>query len=408
MSIYKPAKSRFYQYDFRYKGKRYTGSTGVETMRKAEAVERHIRGEVALGLHDDQAGMTLDQAAGQWWAEVGQHLKTGKVKAFAIKPDSRLSNPRSADAEMPLSDVERRLEIVLRLLGKDTRLVELSTRKIAQAIEKRRGETYAKAKDRPGKPAKRYPVSNATVNADIIVTLRRIMLRAETVWEVKPMPKIDWKALKLPEPTPEIRLYGAKQQAAWLAECDDATRIPLRLLLTYGLRLNELFFPPDAFLPGEGEQGPRLAINKRKRGVMLLPLRQDDGREIAARVGRAQAACLSTVWFEEIVIPACGRRPERVILEPMTYYGLQTRIRSAAKRAGIDMARVIHGARHHAGTVILGRTGNLKLTQQLLGHADIKSTLRYAHALEADLRSALEEASAPEERSSGRSSKRKG
>lgn len=390
MSLYKPAKSRFYQYDFRYKGKRYTGSTGVETLRKATEVERKIRGDVALGLHDDQAGMTLDEAAGQWWAEVGQHLKTGKVAAFATKPDNVKSNPRSTEAPTPLSDVERRLEIVLRLLGKDTRLVDLSTRRVAQAIEKRRGETYTKAKDRPGKPAKRYPISNATVNADIIVTLRRIMLRAETVWEVKPMPKIDWKALKLPEPTAEIRLYSADQQATWLVECDEATRAPLRLLLTYGLRLNELFFPPEAFLPGEGKQGPRLAINKRKRGVMLLPLREDDGRDIAARVGRAQAAGLVTVWFEEIVIPACGRRPERTILEPMTYYGIQTRIRSAANRAGIKLSRVIHGARHHAGTVMLRKTGNLKLTQQLLGHADIKSTLRYAHALEADLRSALE------------------
>ncbi len=54
--------------------------------------------------------------------------------------------------------------------------------------------------------------------------------------------------------------------------------------------------------------------------------------------------------------------PERTLLEPMTYYGLQTRIRSAAKRAGIKLSRVIHGARHHAGTVMLGKTGNLKLT----------------------------------------------
>jgi hypothetical protein len=39
---------------------------------------------------------------------------------------------------------------------------------------------------------------------------------------------------------------------------------------------------------------------------------------------------------------------------------------------------------------MLAKTGNLKLTQQLLGHADIKSTMRYAHALEADLRLALD------------------
>jgi hypothetical protein len=365
MSVYKPAKSRFYQYDFRYKGKRYTGSTGVETMRKAEAVERHIRGEVALGLHDDQAGMTLDQGAGQWWEEVGKHLRTAK-------------------------DVERRLETLLRLMGKDTRLIDINTRKVSVAIEKRRGETYQKAPDKPGKPAKRYPVANATVNADIISPLRRILRRAETVWEVKPIAKIDWKALTLAEPEPEIRLYTADQRAAWIGQCDPVAGQALEYLLRYGLRLNELFFPPAAYLPADEFSGPRLAINKRKRGVMLLPLREDDGRDVAARVGRAQAAELETIWFEEKVIPACGKRLEKIILEPLTYYGLQARLRSAAKRAGINMARVIHGARHHAGTVMLGKTGNLKLTQQLLGHADIKSTLRYAHALEGDLREALE------------------
>jgi integrase len=365
VSLYKPAKSRFYQYDFRYKGKRYTGSTGVETLRKAEAVERHIRGEVALGLHDDQAGMTLDQGAGQWWEEVGKHLRTAR-------------------------DMERRLETLLRLIGKDTRLVEITTRKVSVAIEKRRGETYQKAPDKPGKPAKRYPVANATVNADIISPLRRIMRRAETVWEVKPIAKIDWKALTLKEPEPEVRLYTADQRAAWIGQCDPVAARALEYLLRYGLRLNELFFPPAAYLPADEFAGPRLAINKRKRGVMLLPLREDDARDVAARVGRAQAAELETIWFEEKVIPACGKRPEKIILEPLAYYGLQARLRSAAKRAGINMARVIHGARHHAGTVMLGKTGNLKLTQQLLGHADIKSTLRYAHALEGELRAALE------------------
>lgn len=366
MSVYKPAKSRFYQYDFRYKGKRYTGSTGVETVRKAEEVERKIRGDAALGLYDDQAGMTLDQGAGQWWSEVGKHLRTAK-------------------------DMERRLETLLRLLGKDTRLVDINTRKVSVAIEKRRGETYQKAPDKPGKPAKRYPVANATVNADIISPLRRILRRAETVWEVKPIGKIDWKALCLPEPEPEIRLYTADQRAAWIGQCDPVAGKMLEYLLRYGLRLNELFFPPTAYLPADEFAGPRLAINKRKRGVMLLPLREEDARDVAARVGRAVATELETIWFEEKVLPACGKRPEKITLEPLTYYGFQARLRSAAKRAGIHMARVIHGARHHAGTVMLGKTGNLKLTQQLLGHADIKSTLRYAHALEGDLRAALEE-----------------
>lgn len=361
MSVYKPAKSRFYQYDFQYKGKRYTGSTGVATMRKAEDVERKVRADVALGLYDDQAGMTLDEAAGQWWEEVGKHLRTAR-------------------------DVERRLEILLRLMGPETRLVDITTRKVSVAIEKRRSETFQKAPDRPGKPAKRYPIKNATVNGDIIGMLRRILRRAETIWEVKPIPKISWRALTLKEPEPEVRLYTEAQQQAWLDQCDPVTHTALSLLLTYGLRLGELFFPPSAFDPS----GPRLVINKRKRGALMLPLRQDHADDIAARVAVANNEGLETVWFEELVIPAAGKRERRVMYIPLTYGGIQARMRTAAKRAGLTMPRLIHGTRHHAGTMMLAKSGNLKLAQQLLGHADIKSTMRYAHAMDGALRNVLE------------------
>lgn len=386
MSVYQRGDSPWWHYDFKYKGQRYSGSTGVETRRKAEAVERKIRQDVALGLYGSAAAMTLDEAAGRWWAEVGQHLTTGKPKALAAAGRGRAKGDKP-----PVSDVERRLEILLRLLGPETRLVDLTTSKVSVAIEKRRGETYQKAPDREGKPARRYPVSNATVNADIIISLRRIMKRAEAVWGVAPMPSIDWKALRLKEPEPEIRIYSADQRQAWVRECDPVAAKALEYLLRYGLRLQELFFPPDAYIPADEFAGPRVAINKRKRGVMLLPLREDDSRDVAARVGRAQAAGLDTIWFEELVIPPVGDRPERVILEPVSYYGMQARLRSAAKRAKINAARVIHGARHHAGSVFLAKTGNLRLAKDLLGHADIKSTMRYAHALESALRAALED-----------------
>ncbi|WP_421736414.1 tyrosine-type recombinase/integrase [Caulobacter sp.] len=361
MTVYLRGTSRFWAYDFVYKGRRYTGSTGVETRRKAEEVERKVRGDAALGLYDDQARMTLDDAAGRWWAEVGQELGSAV-------------------------DVERRLEILLRLIGKDTRLVDITTRTVAKAVERRRRETYTKAPDKPGKPAKRYALANATVNADIIMSLRRILRRAKTVWEVKPLAEIDWRALTLPEPEPEVRLYSAEQCAAWLEQCDAPARLALHMLLTYGLRLGELFFKLDAFIP----EGPRLVLNKRKKGAHLLPLRVDDGSQIAARASRAATAKFDTIWFDEVRHPSRGMRPGKIELRALTYYGLQARLRGAAKRAGIKLPRLIHGARHHAGTTMLSKSGNLRLTQQLLGHADIKSTMRYAHALETDLRAALE------------------
>jgi integrase len=70
---------------------------------------------------------------------------------------------------------------------------------------------------------------------------------------------------------------------------------------------------------------------------------------------------------------------------------MAARLRSAARRAGLGaLPRLIHGARHHAGTDFLRSSKNLKLTQRLLGHKDIQSTMRYAHALDDDLIAALE------------------
>ena len=49
-----------------------------------------------------------------------------------------------------------------------------------------------------------------------------------------------------------------------------------------------------------------------------------------------------------------------------------------------------HDLRHTAATRLLRATGNLKVTQQYLGHADIGMTARYAHATTADVRDAVE------------------
>lgn len=366
MTVYQTKKSPYWQYDFQLKGKRYHGSTGVETKRAAEQFERNQRTKAALGELDDDQDMDLDLAGGRWWEEVGKH--------------------RASAAQL-----EHRLAIASRLIGPKTKIRDITTKSISIAIEIRRGEGYTRAKDRPavdGKPgqrAKRYALANATVNADVAKPLQRVLNRARKVWQIKNLPEIDWAQLALPEPEQEIRLYTGAQQAAWSAACDATSRYALRMLLTYGLRFGELFFPPEAFIP-DAPGGPVLAINKRKKGVLYMPLRTDDARQIAARVGQAQAAGLNSTMIER----GAGRKVVEV-----NRYALASRIRVAAKRAGLVMPRLIHGTRHHVGTSILAETGDLKLTQQALGHADIKSTLRYAHAMTDKLRAALNSRNSP-------------
>ena len=49
-----------------------------------------------------------------------------------------------------------------------------------------------------------------------------------------------------------------------------------------------------------------------------------------------------------------------------------------------------HDFRHDFGTKLLRATGNLKLTQKAMNHRDIRTTLRYAHVLDAEVAEALE------------------
>lgn len=370
VSVYKPQNSPYFHYDFVRKGRRFHGSTGVETRRKAEEVERKVRTEAALGILDHGEPMTLDEASGRWWTEVGQHKASARILFY-------------------------RLGIVVRLLGPSTRLCDLSTLTTSIAIERRRGETYTRGGIRVAEPrgrrwkplpAKTRTLANATVNSDIVKRLRAITNRARKVWQVQGLQEIDWSRLLLQEPEPEIIHFSDPYQQAWVDACGPTERFALLLLLRYGVRFGELFFPPAAFLPST-PKGPGLALNKRKKGSMFLPLTDTDARMIAARVGRAEAAGLDSIWIEQ---------DEAGELVTVSKAAMQSRLRAAADRAGVDHRRLIHSIRHHVGTDVLNETGDLRLVQRMLGHADIKSTLVYAHVLDEGLRDVINSRNSPE------------
>lgn len=359
MTVYKPKHSRLWLFDFVVDRKRYTGSTGVMTRRAAEAVERKKRAEAALGQFGAVARMTLDEAAGRYWVEVG----SGRGDA---------------------ADVERRIAVLLELIGKTTPLGEIDQATVATAIEARRGRATVRGK---AKGAKAYYPAPATVNRDVIETLRPILRRARTHWSPAGsphgLPDIDWTDLRMTEPRWLSRIYSDAQRAAWRAACDPELRPALDLLLTYGLRFGELFFPPSALTLDP--TAPVLEITKgRKRDVVLhIPIRQDHGRTLAALVGQAKAQKLPHLWFHRQ-----GRRK----LVAYTYSQVEYRLDKAATEAGIEGGRRIHGARHHAASTVLKRTGgNLKAVQSLLGHATISSSQRYAHVLIDELRAAIED-----------------
>lgn len=336
MSVYR--KGRLFHYDFVYRGRRFYGPTGQDTRRAAEAVERARRLEAALGVVADPGELTIDEAAGRYLDE-------------------------KADATS--RQLEYRLRVMVACVGKATLLKEIDAAKVAEAMARRRGMGRKRAAASEDKSLRRPTPS--TVNRDIIdTTLRPLLNRARKVWGAKSLPAIEWKDLRMKEPKGIVREYTPDEITAWKAELPERYHFTLDLLLTYGMRFGELFF-----LPGDVDgAGKRLFLRDRKAGdTLTLPLRQEDARRLAAM--------------------ASTRKPDEPVLG-FEYEKLAGMLRRAARRAGLTGGRFIHGARHHAGTTLLRATGNLKLTQRMLGHATIQSTARYAHALEDDLRQAID------------------
>jgi integrase len=124
------------------------------------------------------------------------------------------------------------------------------------------------------------------------------------------------------------------------------------------------------------------------REVPLLPM--------AVRALREWTA-LRAAWCTEndkgLVFPAQrgGHRSEGKMLGRRH----QELWRGMLRQAGIQKPLVWHDLRHTCGTALLGgyfgRKWRLEEIQQLLGHADVKTTERYAHALKQTLHDAARE-----------------
>lgn len=304
--------------------------------------------------------MLLDTAAGRWWDEVGQHLKGGER-------------------------LEARIERVVELLGPRTKINGLTTQAVSIAIQKRRGQTRTHS---TAKGAKQYLPSNSTVNRDMIDTLRPILNRARKSWGAT-LPVIDWAELRLSEPKPKPKEFAGDEMERMLAEILPHWHDVIRFAATYGPRLSELFFKLDDVDVHDLDDA-RIKLRDRKGGDdHIIPLLPEDAALMAARIGRARAAKLDTVWFREKRLSGPGGK---TVLKPLTQAGLEIAVRRAMERSGLKAAkgmRGIHVTRHHAGMQILRATGDIRLAQRLLGHADIKSTMVYAHAIESDVRAGL-------------------
>lgn len=369
MTVYKRPTGQFWHYDFVLKGKRYHGSTGAKSRRKAEEVEQAKRVLAATGELDRPAARTiptLGQAAAAWWQSK--------------------SDKKSADQMLA------RVNLAVSLVGREKKVNEVTFSDISLAIQKRRGILVTGADD-----AKRPP-SNATVNRDMIATLRpTIKLADELLNDGKgppvTFPKINWGKLALKEPKPKPRDLDAGLQEALADVLPEHMQDFARFQKRYGLRLGEMFFKPSNL----DIEGARVMITERKGDDdHYMPIAEDDLPWLAARKSRAEAAKLDTIWWRP---PRPNEKVPKGTLLPLTYTAAGRALSKGMTRSGAREkrgARGSHNLRHTAVMKVMRDTnGNLRAAQRLAGHSNIRSTLSYAHVLEDDLRAILDAQSRP-------------
>lgn len=344
MSTWKPKQSPYFQYDFVLKGRRYTGSTKQRTKAKADRSEERIRDEVKCG-DKKRPPITLDMAGG---------LYRAKVQELASWPTARYI-----------------IEALMDGLDEARLLSEISQIDLMAFFAKRRDGR-----------------SNASVNREIETCRALWRWAAKARFDVGEMP--DWGALMLKVSSKPPRELAIEEEDALIREiradlvdfCMFALKTGWRRAEVLGLRWSDV------------DINAALATITIKGGDMVRrPLTQEMVITIAnqPKVGPFVFTYVCAQSKSAYVDKLGRKQPARRKGEryPMTATVLRKPWAEAKKAAKVENFR-FHDLRHTRGTRILRATGNLAATKAALAHRNIKTTLRYAHVLDEDVRNALD------------------
>lgn len=301
---------------------------------------------------DKAASMTFDYAVGRYWMEVGQHSKE--------------------------RDLEANLARIIRMVGKDTLLSEIDDDRLSRLVAIRRAEFR---RDTP----KYGLVTPSTVNRSVTQLLRRIMVRARKAWKIPLPAEPEWGQHLLKEPVARIREMTFDEEAAIEGGERDDYR-PARLFAqATGLRRREvvsLTWGQVDWGSGiirvvqKGDQPHVLPITPEITGI-LWPLQGDHETAVFTYIAQRTRTC-----------PKSGRSFVKGKRYPITYEGFGTAFSRAMAKSNVTDFR-IHDLRHTGATRTLRASKDLKAVQEMLGHTDIKTTMRYAHAMKDDVAEAM-------------------
>jgi integrase len=361
MSLYKPGKSQIYQYDFWHRGHRFCRSTKTANRREAEAIEQQAREDAKRHVQQQAAvtsSLALNDVCNRYWQEVGQ-LHVGKDATFRL------------------------LGVLVQHFGKTKLLTDIRDNDVAKLVTWRRGHRVIRNKD--AKPEDCPFIAPRTVN-DTTEQLKKLFTRAK-LWGVRFDHEPRWKEHWLKEPKERVRELHQ----------DEADRLNAKMRSDYA--------PFFAFVAASG-----MRWNVEARDLRWSEVYWGEGQIKRKGKNDVDVVVPITSAIREILEPLRGQHPDFVFTYlcrigrgkqrikgtryPLTLEGVKAEWGRLRRRAGVasgtDGFRV-HDYRHDLATKLLRQTGNLKLVQHALGHANINTTTKYAHVLKTEIAAALEQ-----------------
>ena len=225
-------------------------------------------------------------------------------------------------------------------------------------------------------------VSNATVNRTAAVPLRGIKTRAKKTWKV-PVGDIDWGRHMLREPKKHKHKTSHEKKRRLLDAMRGDYEPAVRFALLTGCRRMGIV---DLMWSSVDFTGRTITVTGKGDKTRILPMTDAVHTLLWSLKGNHAVSVFTYV---------ARRTNKRLKLErgaryPITMEGFKTAWRRYREKSGVENFR-FHDTRHTAATRTL-RTGNMKIVQRMLGHEDIATTAKYAHAMIEDMRVAMEAA----------------
>ena len=154
----------------------------------------------------------------------------------------------------------------------------------------------------------------------------------------------------------------------------------------------QICLPRVRFRPS-GVEAPRNSVELGGGLARVLPVRELHQSDLAAGLGRVVLPAAldrkfphaSLEWRWQFVFPASRICRDPQFGPPSRYHlhgtVIQRAVTEAARRAGLAKRVSCHTFRHSFATHLLEAGHDIRTVQELLGHADVSTTMMYTHVL---------------------------